>query len=622
MFMSAIRVLDDSVINRIAAGEVVERPSSVVKELVENSIDARARHIQIDIQYGGRKLIRIKDDGIGMSADDAFLALERHATSKLRTEKDLIDIATMGFRGEALASIASVSKLRLVTSDGLESGGTELVIEGGVFRKNGRIGVGKGTAIEVVNLFYNVPVRRKFLKSAQVESDHIKDLVGKFALAFPDISFKFSEDGKVKIDTAPVRDAFERIHSLFSKDVCANLSAVDFQGDRVKVYGYVARPPYARSSMRSVLTFVNKRSVRDKLINAAVNRAFTHLMERGRYPLAIIFVELPAEQVDVNVHPQKTEVRFREPFAVSDAVIKGIQDALMNSPFRSAQSERTPLAENMRREPQLTRREYGDIESNPQHAARADARLPNIQESGYSAANSTKDRPLRDSQAEVSLPARSTIELPSIDGIASKEDFSAMHILGKLPDSFVVLFDDDDLVIMDQHAAHERIIFEKLMKSEKEGIPAESQMLLIPKIVEFSGTEVGAMSSHLDLLRAAGFSIEEFGEKAFIVKGIPQWFHDGDINELFDNLVGIMLDSGIKGEPKRLKHELLKNMACKAAVKESSALNSPEIRAILRELDSLNCPLVCPHGRPFLIRMPFAEIRKKMGRGSAQRSKG
>ena len=338
-----IRILSESVINRIAAGEVIERPVSVVKELVENSIDAEASSINVEIENGGRKLIRVRDNGTGMSHDDAFLALERHATSKLKSETELVGIATMGFRGEALASIASISRLKLLTRAEPDTAGTEILIEGGVLRKSERVGMGTGTAIEVRNLFFNVPVRRKFLKGSGIEAAHVQELVIKLALAFPAVGFTYSEDGRTKMDAPAVRSTFERIHTLYSKDVRENLVAVDHFVGEARLHGYVARPPYARSSMRSVLTFVNGRSVRDRLVNAAVTRAFSNLMERGRYPLAILFIELPSNQVDVNVHPQKAEVRFVSPVQISQLILDGIHQALMGAPFNLPRAPFEPI---------------------------------------------------------------------------------------------------------------------------------------------------------------------------------------------------------------------------------------------------------------------------------------
>jgi DNA mismatch repair protein MutL len=588
-----IRVLDEGVINRIAAGEVVERPASVIKELVENSIDAQASQISVDIENGGRKLIRVRDNGTGMSHDDAFLALERHATSKLSTEKDLVSVATMGFRGEALASIASVSKLRLVTNDGSDTAGSEVLIEGGVLRKSTQIGAGRGTLIEVRNLFYNVPVRRKFLKGAGVEADYIRDLLVKFALAFPAIGFKYSEDGKVKVDSPPVKSTFERIHTLYSKDVRENLATVNHSVENIALHGYVARPPYARSNMRSVLTFVNGRSVRDRLINAAVNRAFTNLVERGRYPLAILFVQLPPEEVDVNVHPQKAEVRFVNPKNISDLILDGIHEALMGAPFHPPDRPREPF---------FPTPPYSSVSKHLREERTS---------SGSAVFPTSPFRPRQEEPLQQPMAAPAGVE-PLIEEKTGR--FSSLGVLGRLPNSFLVLYGDDELVIMDHHAAHERLLFDRLVRMDREGAASSSQGLLMPKVLQYSGMEARALAAHLDLLRNAGFVIEEFGERDFAVKGVPEWLESTDLEAFFGELVDAMLDTGLKGDPHRLKHELLKRMACKAAVKETGSMQPEEIRSLLKELD-LNATVdVCPHGRPFTVRLPFGEIRRRMGR--------
>ena len=585
--MSArIKILSESVINRIAAGEVIERPVSVVKELVENSIDAQASSVNVEIENGGRKLIRVRDNGTGMSHDDAFLALERHATSKLKSETDLVGIATMGFRGEALASIASISRLKLLTRDDSDTAGTEVLIEGGVLRKSERMGMGIGTAVEVRNLFFNVPVRRKFLKGSGVEAAHIQELLIKLALAFPTVGFTYSEDGRSKIDAPAVRSTFERIHTLYSKDVRENLVAVDHNVGDARLQGYVARPPYARSNMRSVLTFVNGRSVRDRLVNAAVTRSFSNLMERGRYPLAILFIELPPDLVDVNVHPQKAEVRFVSPVQISQLILDGIHQALMGAPFNPPSGPvepffprppLTPLARHLQGErepsdtvPEIEHREYPQVDPAPVHVA------------------------------------------PSLNQEGSR--FSSLGIVGRLPNSFLVLHSDDELVILDHHAAHERLIFDELMRTERDASRPACQDLLIPKILQYSAVEARALAVHLDLLEDAGFRIEEFGEREFVVKGVPEWLGNSDVEDLFSQLVDVMLNTGLRGDPTRFREEVLKSMACQASVKETMTMQVEEIRTLLNDLDRTGSPEVCPHGRPLAVRFPFSEIRRKMGR--------
>ncbi len=589
-----IKVLDEGVINRIAAGEVVERPASVVKELVENALDAEATSIRVEIENGGRKLVCVRDNGVGMSRDDAFLALERHATSKLRSEKDLFSIATLGFRGEALASIASVSRVRMVTAEDSDLAGSEMIIEAGVLRKADQIGAGRGTLIEVRNLFYNVPVRRKFLKTAAIEAATIQELVMRFAIAFPSVGFVYAEDGKTKIDAPPVRTVFERIHTLFSKDVRENLVEVKYQRDDAVLQGYVARPPYARSNMRSVLTFVNRRAVRDRLINAAVTRSFQNLMERGRYPLAILFVTVPADQVDVNVHPQKAEVRFTRPKAIADLILDGVHQALMGAPFNPPAGPRENLYP---RSPATPVRQHLREDRQPSETISVAEDLPR-QENAW----------LPRWDAPPPMPA------PAVPAPQQPELFSSLGILGRMPGSFLVLHSKDELIIVDQHAAHERLLFDDLKKSEQEGRTLPSQSLLIPKVLEYQAVEARALAMHLDALRNAGFRIEEFGENDFVVKGVPPWLGNTDLDQFFSELIEVMLNTGMQGDPGILRNELLKTMACKAAVKEPDQMQIEEMRGLLQALDRSSGPLVCPHGRPFVLKIPFDEIRKKMGR--------
>jgi len=584
-----IKILDEAVINRIAAGEVVERPVSVVKELVENSIDAGSTSIQVDIEGGGKKLIRVKDNGAGMSHDDAFLALERHATSKLSSEKDLQNVATLGFRGEALASIASVSRLRLRTNDESDVAGTEIVIEGGVLRKSVQAGMPRGTVIEVANLFYNVPVRRKFLKTVGIEASYIQELVTKIALASISVGFIYSEDGRVKLDTPPVKSTFERIHTLYSKDVRENLVEVDYSVEGARLRGYVAKPPYARSSMRSVLTFVNGRPVRDRLVNAAVNRAFSSLVERGRFPLAILFIELPPEELDVNVHPQKAEVRFLKPRQISDLILDGVYKAIMGAPFNPPpggwepifpRSPASPLSRHLREE-----------ERKPQ-----------------------TDSPFSIRPDPFVQPPEPVHPVPQVSLADSPGRLSTLGILGSLPGSFLVLHSDDELIVMDQHAAHERVLFDNLVTADRQGEKFASQDLLMPILLEYPPVEARALAAHLDILQGAGFRIEEFGENDFLVKGVPTWVGSADVNELVNELIDVILDTGLRTVPAKFREEMFKTMACKAAVKETQPMRTEEIRNLLMQLDRAGSPEVCPHGRPLMVRFPLSDIRRRVGR--------
>ncbi len=584
-----IRILDEQVINRIAAGEVVERPVSVVKELVENAIDAGASVIRIAIEDGGKKTITVQDNGIGMSHDDAFLALERHATSKLRTEKDLVGIATMGFRGEALASIASVSRLKLVTKDETEELGTMIMIEGGILRQSDRIAMNRGTSIEVRNLFFNVPVRRRFLKNPALESSYVYELVTRLVIAFPHINILYSENGRVKIDAPPANSVLQRMESLFSRELRESLVEVNHVMGQSQVSGYVARPPFCRSHMRSMLTFVNRRSVRDRLLNSAVTKAFSTYLDKGRFPIAVLFLNIPPEEVDVNVHPQKAELRFVRPKLVYDLVVEGVHKALTEAPFQTLTTTGTTwISKSVTNS--LARHVMGDGDSRP-----CDSR--DFGENGKSIATAVPQR-------VDSIPSE-----PARQGA-----FSEWRVLGRLPNSFLVLHSDKELIVMDHHAAHERLLYESLRKNADSESSAEIQELLVPHLLTLSPVEARLLASHIEILQRAGFVMEEFGETEFLVRGLPTWFKAKDLPEFIQNLIQVMMDTGLRGDPDRFKDELLKSIACHASIKETDSLEPLEIKSLLSQLDEIHAPEVCPHGRPFVLRIPFPEIRKKMGR--------
>jgi DNA mismatch repair protein MutL len=373
---------------------------------------------------------------------------------------------------------------------------------------------------------------------------------------------------------------------------------VKYRAHDAVLNGYVAKPPYARSNMRSVLTFVNRRAVKDRLINAAVTRAFQNLMERGRYPLAILFVTVPADQVDVNVHPQKAEVRFTKPQAIADLIMDGVHEALMGAPFRPPVGPReatfprppmSPVSRHLRdeREPEPTPA-LVDQDIHPQ----ASFALP--------------DQTTRQEVPPAPLPEVLPAQQPEL--------FSSLGILGRMPGSFLVLHSSDELIIVDQHAAHERLLFDDLVQSEQAGRSFPSQSLLIPKILEYQALEARALAAHLDALRNTGFRIEEFGDNDFVIKGVPSWLGDVDLEAFFSELIDVMLDTGMQGNPASLRNEILKTMACKAAVKEPDRMHIEEIRGLLESLDRSDSPPVCPHGRPFVLKIPFDEIRRKMGR--------
>jgi len=497
-----------------------------------------------------------------------------------------------------------------MTREEADPAGTIITVEGGVIRSADCKGMATGTMVEVRNLFFNVPVRRKFLKATATESGHVQEAVTKFALAFPSVGFTYVEDGKLKMDTPVVGSTFERIYTLFSKDVRENLVEVNHSDQEGTLTGYVAKPPYARSNMRSVLTFVNGRSVKDRLINSAVTRGFANLMERGRYPFAILFLDLPPEQVDVNVHPQKTEVRFVNPKPVYDLILDGVYDALTGAPYRVPQGAKQyglprPATDSPARH---FREEVPDEEPR----VRPNEPIPPSPQLADSDTEPVPYPVQPQPSGNAFEQAVHGSQVPRIDVATGR--FSSLGIVGRIPGSFLILHNDDELIVMDQHAAHERILFDDLIRSERLGERLECQDLLIPQVIEFSVVEARALATHLDVLHTAGFRIEEFGEKDFVVKGVPSWFNKDDVENLLNELVEVMLDTGLKGDPGRIREGLLKSIACRTAVKESKSMQTEEIRALLKSLDQSGSPEVCPHGRPLMARFPFAEIRRKLGR--------
>jgi DNA mismatch repair protein MutL len=583
-----IHILNENVINRIAAGEVVERPASVVKELIENAIDGQAGSIELAIQDGGKKLIRVKDNGTGMERDDAFLSLERHATSKLITEKDLIGIPTMGFRGEALASIASVCRMRLMTKDEYGDVGIALHCEGGLLTRSEPFAMNRGTIIEVRNLFYNTPVRRKYLKGAPLESGHVHDLILKMALANPSVGFTFIDDEKIRIQAPTAKSLKERVYGLFSADIVENLVELNYELEGATLCGYFAKPPYTRSSIRHIFTFVNSRAVRDRLVNASIMKSFSNLLERGRFPLALLFIQTPPDEVDVNVHPQKAEVRFLKPGNISNLIFNGVNEALQQKTSKQRIFSGLSNPDSINTE-------------HLQHPSRNENRM------GF---NEKKDQggwrkfPWESAQPD------------SQDGsTVSRFKFSDLGILGKLPNSFILLSDDNAMIVMDQHAAHERLIFNELCNSRKTNHSHESQDLLIPEVIELTSLESEALRENLEVLEKSGFVIEEFGSNAFVIRSIPLWLVGVDLNKTIGGFVDVVLDTGLKADPEALRENLLKSLACKAAVKETPGLEKEEIRELLSSLDRTDGPSeVCPHGRPILVRITYDELRRRMGR--------
>ncbi len=581
--MPSIKVLSDNLINKIAAGEVVERPASVVKELIENSLDAGATEVFVDVEQAGKRLIKVADNGCGMTRDDALLAFERHATSKISSEPDLEAIRTMGFRGEALASIASVSRVRLLTAQRGQSG-VLVEIEGGAMKPAADAASPPGTTIEAHHLFFNTPARLKFLKSPSTELSHIIATVSHLAMGRPDVRFRLTHDKKNILDLPAATDIRERAFQLYGQELSENL--VTFSADRspARVSGLIGRPNYDRGDRTYQEFYVNGRFIRNPSLSHAFAEAYRDLVMRDRYPVGFIFVDIDPAFVDVNVHPAKAEVRFRNQSQVHDFVRDAIREALRG--FRSDVPE--SRAERVQ-------------EAVTEYLQSAECGMRNA-EWPLTPALSPEGR------GGVSHP------LPLGERIEVRGD-SSLHLqpLTQVHDSFIVAQDNVGMALIDQHAAHERVLFEKLQDQQAEGkIPV--QHLLIPVQVEVGHGEAELLREYLPEFLRLGFVIEEFGGLTFVIKAVPALLSGADHKRLFADVLGEIKVHGKSVKMEALRDEVLAVMACHPAIKVHRRLSQQEMERLIRDLFACRMPHSCPHGRPTVVRFSIDEIRRMFKR--------
>ncbi len=595
-----IRLLPDHLVDQIAAGEVVERPASVVKELVENVLDADARRLRVEIRDGGRALIAVTDDGCGMDAENAPLALERHATSKIASGDDLVRIASFGFRGEALAAIASVSQLRLRTRARGAAEGLELRVEGGKLLEARAAGGPEGTRVEVADLFLNVPARRKFLKTAATEWGHIADWLGRVALVTPDVHFDVMRDERPAVHWPAVTDPLDRVSSVLSEREAEGLVRLEAALGDARLEGFASRPDAHRTNAAGVYLFVNGRPVRDRLLRHALLSVYRDLLPRGRFPTALLFLSLPPEAVDVNVHPAKAEVRFADPGAIHGLVTRGVRDALAKRSWIStAPSRQAP-------EPAL--RDFG----------RAAPPLAGTAQPRRGGAPGPSDWVLA---GERGGRADAVGERPE------RLRFAELAPLGQLLASYLVLEASDGLVLVDQHAAHERVLYERLRAAWREGGVAR-QPLLTPETVELSAAQAVRLGASQTALEAVGFEVESFGENAVAVRAIPALLAGRNpadlVRELADELAAQPVEWGDtaagEGAPAERSQRLdavdrlFASLACHSARRAGDRLEPAEQSALLEALDGIPWSPTCPHGRPVALPVTLAEIERRFGR--------
>ncbi len=655
--MSKIRVLPDHISNLIAAGEVVERPASVAKELVENAIDAGAQRVIIDVESGGRRLLKITDDGEGMTRDDAVLAFERHATSKISKAEDLNGIATLGFRGEALASIASVARVELITHTENDSAGTRVVIEGGRMRDVKDAAHPRGTTIGVRDLFFNTPARRKFLRSEATESYHLTNLVTHYALAHPEIAFTLTNNGRETIRVAPAKDLGERAYQIFGAQFLDGLLEVNpgsesgATGNRLaRVRGFVSAPRDRRTSRDAQFLFVNGRFVRDRLIGRALSEGYRSILPHGVYPVALLFIDVPLEEVDVNVHPAKTEVRFRRAAAVADSVREAVRATLASAGYAPApeapasqlsneetesasedgritasdvvESERhavqTPAAPyTFRPEPQQERIGFGFATAAQSQLSQAAPAAIQDTPAPVASMQSPAPKPVEHySEAEVSRAQPATPPLPPLDS-ATKfvkkvpvEPLSTnIRPLGQLDESFIIATDDEGLLLIDQHVAHERVLFDKYRALESSRKP-ESQQLLIPETFDLTPAQASAFDAVAEELEAYGFELMRLSGRTVAIKSAPADLPASEARNVLSEVLETV-DTEKRGAARAtLRDEIAASLACHAAIKVNMPLAPEKMRWLIDRLLLTSSPTTCPHGRPVILRLATQDILK------------
>lgn len=626
--MGRIRILSDDVANKIAAGEVVERPASVIKELLENSLDAGATQIRVDVSGGGRRLIRVADNGCGMLHDDAMLAFERHATSKLASARDLMSIATLGFRGEALPSIASVSRLVLETRTADELAGTRVEIAGGKMLTCDEAALAPGTQITVRDLFYNVPARKKFLRSEQTELAHIASLVTHYSLAHPEKTFLLMSDERELLNVTPVDRIRDRVYQVFGSqtlDEVVDLGAREREADGAKyvLRGFVSRPQVQKLNRNSIFLFINRRLIRDRLLLHALTSAYHNLIPPACYPFALLFIECPPEEVDVNVHPSKTEVRFRAQTLVHDFVRDMVRGALVESKPVSV----LPLPAQAQPAAGMPYSEFSQVLQEQSWSQAPSALPPEL--AAFTLRASMAPPPRLDfSASEIPVPPQPPppaspeptgmrIPVPDTHGGFPSEvlnDLSQsltalgdLRPLGQIHDSFIVASGRDGLWIVDQHVAHERILFEKILKQRAAG-RVEVQRLLMPMVIQLTPAQQIDYDRIADELQAIGFETEPFGNRTIAVKGAPAGVGTADIERIVYEILEIADREYRRVSMDDLRRAMAASIACRAAIKVNMRLDQAKMESLLAGLALTECPMSCPHGRPIALRYTLRDI--------------
>ena len=689
--MGKIVLLDELTINKIAAGEVIERPASVVKELVENSIDAGATNITVEIQNGGISKIRIIDNGSGMSKDDLEFAFERHATSKIRKADDLENVKSMGFRGEALASIAAIAHVELVSKTEDDSIGHKIVVEGGKILEIEDSASQKGTTITVSNLFFNTPVRYKFLKKDFTEAGYIEDAVTRIAIANPNIAIKLINGNKTIIQTNGNGDLKTVIYTIYGKEIAEGLLEVNYEYEGIKVTGAIGKPEIARNNRSYQMFFVNKRYIKDKTLSAGVEQAFKGLIPIGKYGVVVLNIEIEPNKIDVNVHPTKLEIRFQEEQKVFKAIYHSVKDTLLKGDLVK-EVEREPIVEEQKLEVNQEPAKLEENQTKIEQIEEPKVETEEIKKSGFMGLFKKKEKDadefienystntLQEIFAQKNVGQPEKVEIPTqeqkdkMEDIIERQkelenpneeeptskDFDEMYVktFGKLPETqkieedsnkidvktlkevgnisvfeekenynaipkykfigalfstYLVIEMKDEIYIIDQHAAHERVMYEKVKKNFYNNMEKDSQIMLLPDIIELSHKERAIVKENTDLFKKAGFIIEEFGDNTIRLIGVPSLCMDLDTKELFLEILDEIDTVAITAKQEK-EDKFISTIACKAAVKANMKLTNEEVDTLMRQLLVLPNPFTCPHGRPTAIKMTRYDIERKFNR--------
>ena len=662
--MGRIHVLSENVANKIAAGEVVERPASVVKELLENSLDAGARRIRVNVEAGGRKLIQVIDDGCGMLHDDAMLAFERHATSKIRNADDLLNIATLGFRGEALPSIASVSRLRLETHATEDAAGMVVEIAGGKILTVEEAGLPMGTSISVRDLFFNIPARRKFLKAEPTELSHIASLVTHYALAHPEMHWELHSATNAMLIAPPVADHAQRIYQVFGKetlDQLIPLSAmlplirvglpqpppwrrqseedevtVEQEPGEVRLHGFVSRPEIQKLNRNSIFIFVNGRLIRDRVVQHALTEAYRNIIPPTVYPVVLLFLEMPATEVDVNVHPSKTEVRFRQSSTLHDFIRESVRAALMKArpvPAFMAEIHAQPTA-TASLSPSARQLSAVDTlqvtEADSAFALQAQE-LPAVTtplqfgnngimidaNAAIPVARFGQQTFTNELTANEQVAARGengcTAVLAEDDAPVSLDSLATLKPIGQVRDSFILAVNPQGLWIIDQHVAHERVLFEKILRQRMANSP-ERQQMLMPLLVELTPSQMAVFAEISDELNHNGFEVEPFGARTIAVKTTAAGVSPAEVEHLLHEILEQFEREEQSLNLEKIRTGVAASIACHAAIKVNMPLEQNKMEWLLQELAKTDCPMSCPHGRPVVLRYSVRDIQRAFKR--------